>query len=93
MKISDIRLLSLSVLKGRDKCYVRTYHNVWRPSKKAPSKKQAVKENVRNIGVINDPDGIGVIEFYEDFVSSHPELMLDQITVPAASVKVRPSPP
>lgn len=54
---------------------------VWRPSKKDPSKKQAVKENVRNVGVINDPDGIGEIEFYADFINSHPELMLDQIIV------------
>lgn len=66
---------------------------VWRPSKKDPSKKQAVKENVRNVGVINDPDGIGEIEFYEDFINSHPELMLDQITVTRSISEGETKPP
>lgn len=81
MKISDIKLPSFSFLKGKKLCYVRTYHNVWQPSKTNPARKQAVKTNVRNVGIIKDPDGIGEIEFYDDFIKSHPELLLDQIMV------------
>lgn len=81
LKISDIKLPSFSFLKGKKHCYVRTYHNVWQPSKTNPAKMQAVKTNVRNVGIIKDPDGIGEIEFYEDFINEHPELMLDQIVV------------
>lgn len=79
--LNAIKLPPLCFYKGKKTCYVRTYHNKWVPSKKDPSKKHAVKENMKNVGTIASPDGIGVINFYQDFIDSHPELQLDKVIV------------
>lgn len=75
------KLPSFCYCLANNKCYVRTYHNVLKPSKKDPSKKIAVKENVKNVGIIDSPDGIGVINFYPQFISANPDLSLERFTI------------
>lgn len=85
------KLPALSFLQKEGHCYARTYKNVWEPSKKDPTKMQAVKRNVKNVGVINSSDGLGVLHFYPEFIDSNPQLRLNEVIVsrvlPAGSVR------
>lgn len=80
-ELTAIKLPPFSYYMANGKCYVRTYHNVRVPSKKDPSKTVPVKKNIKNVGVINDKDGIGPIIFYDEFIAAHPELNLGKLTV------------
>ena len=80
-ELSPARLPPLSFTKKNGRCYARTYHNVWLPLKKDPTKKQAVKRDVKNVGVIESADGIGIVNFYKEFIEQNPELQLNDVVV------------
>lgn len=57
------------------KCtYARTYRNEW-TEKKDGSGKQAVKRDVKKVGTIDSPSGVGKINFTTEFLLQYPQLL------------------